>query len=109
MPPRIVQMAVMRTLWLAKTSVVTYPLITATIVTMVVVFLCNCYAVPRTDPCAQMVVIWLIVINVIIFSQKNRIHTDGLAPIAPRSVFSKHLDVMGYMIVRMAAMKVIVR
>ena len=79
---------------------------------MVVAFKDDWLAVPRTDPSVGTAVIWTspsVRASVILRSQTERIHIIGLVSMAPRDVFSTHLDAMGYLIVMMTAMNVIVR
>ena len=104
-------MAVMKTLLLAKTTAFISNLQPGIIAIMVVAFEQKQSAVHRTNHCVGTAVIWTIPSageNVIMFPQLQRIHIDGLVSVAPRSVFSTHPDAMGYLIVMMAAMKVIV-
>ena len=108
----IVQMAVMKTLSLAKTSVFIQPLFSSTAATTAVAFTIQWLAVRRTNRCVRTAVIWnslYVRASVILISHTERIRIVGLAPVAPRSVFPTHLDVIGYLIVMTQAMKIIVR
>ena len=112
MATRIVRMAVMKTLSLAKTGVVMFLLIVSTTATTAVALSFQWLVVRRTNRCVRTAVIWSFPsarASVILHSRGERIHTVGLAPVAPRSVFPTHLDVMGYLIVMTQAMKIIVR
>ena len=58
-----------------------------------------------------MVVIWTspsVEVSAIIRSPIERIHIDGLAQMAQKSVFSTRLDAMGYLIVMIQLMSMIV-
>ena len=106
-----VQMAEMKTLSLARTSAVRYPKLLATIAIMVVALYYIWLVAPRPIHCVKMAVIWSfpsVREFVIILTQTQTIHTGGHAPTALRSVFFKHIGAMGYLIVKMAAMKMIV-
>ena len=79
---------------------------------MVVALLTAWFVLLRTNLCVGTVVIWTspsAEADAIFRSQIERIHIDGLAQMAQRSVFSTLLDAMGYLIVMMAAMNVLVR
>ena len=109
---KIVQMAVTRTLSLAKTSVVMFLLIISTTATTAVAFSMEWLVVRRTNHCVKTAVIWnspYVRTSVTIRSKEERIHIVGLVPMAPRSVFPTHLDAIKCRIVKMVAMKVIVR
>ena len=111
MASRNVQMAEMKTLSLARTSAVRYPNMLVTIAIMVVALNQLWLVVPRPIHCVKMAVIWIfpsVREFVIIITQAHTIHTGGPAPTALRSVFSKHIGAMGYLIVKMAAMNMIV-
>ena len=106
-------MGVMKTLSLARTfaGVVIYTLFIATIATMVVALVTVWYVLPRINRCVRTAVIWTspsVEVSAIFRSQIERIHIDGLAQMAPRSVFSTHLDAMGYLIVMIQVMSMIV-
>ena len=78
---------------------------------MVVAFLETWFVLPSTNLCVRMVVIWTspsVEVSAIFRSQIERIHIDGLAQMAQRSAFSKRLDAMGYLIVRIQVMSMIV-
>ena len=79
-------------LWLVRTML-------SSIVTMAVAFDWTWLVALRRSPSVRTVVIWLspsVRANATEISQGLRIHTGGLAGMAPReSVFSTHLDVIG--------------
>ena len=78
---------------------------------MVVAFLIVWFVLPRTNRCVRTVVIWTspsVEVSAIFRSQIERIHIDGLAQMAQRSVFSTLLDAMGYLIVMIQVMSMIV-
>ena len=100
---RVVQMGAMRTRLLARTSVSQRPMrvILSTNVTMAVAFGGVWYAALRISPCVGMEVTCLtssVRASVTSDSQAQKIHTGGLVPMAQRSVFSTHLDVIGYLV-----------
>ena len=100
-------MGVMKTLSLARTSVVIHSLLIATIAIIVVALLEAWFVLLRTNRYVRTVVIWTspsVKASVIMRSHGLRIHIGGLAPTAPKDVFATHLDAMAISIVTMAAM-----
>ena len=104
MVSKIAWMAVMKTLLLAKTSVI-YLLFHTTAAIIAVALGWKWLAVPRTSPCVRMAAIWTspsVRASAIHCSHTLRTHIDGLAQRALRNVFSTHLDAMVILIVTMA-------